>query len=59
MRFGCYPDRINQSESENVGFDGATVNGTENAWRHLRNGIRGIHVWVSLGYVERHANNFG
>jgi len=55
---GYYPKRVNHSEGEYVGFDGATVNGLENFWRHLKNGIRGTHVWVSPKYLERYAKEF-
>jgi transposase-like protein len=53
-----YPKSVNHSEGEYVGFDGASVNGIENFWRHLKNGIRGTHVHVSAKYLERYAKEF-
>jgi transposase len=55
---GFYPKRVNHSEGEYVGFDGATVNGIENFWRHLKQGIKGTHVWVSPKYLETYAKEF-
>lgn len=53
-----YPKSVNHSEGEYVGYDGASVNGIENFWRHLKNGIRGTHVHVSPKYLERYAKEF-
>lgn len=55
---GYYPKRVNHDAGEYVGFDGATVNGIENFWRHLKCSIKGTHVWVSPKYLERYAKEF-
>lgn len=55
---GYFPKRVNHSAGEYVGFDGATVNSIENFWRHLKNGIRGTHIWVSPEKLERYAKEF-
>lgn len=57
-KHGYYPKRVNHSDGEYVGFDGASVNAIENFWRHLKNGIQGTHVWVSPKYLDRYAKEF-
>ncbi len=34
------------------------MNGIENFWRHLKQGIKGTHVWVSPKYLETYAKEF-
>ncbi|GAB4237202.1 MAG: IS1595 family transposase [Methyloligellaceae bacterium] len=55
---GYYPKRVNHSDGEYVGFDGATVNAIENFWRHLKQGIKGTHIWVSPKHLESYAKEF-
>ncbi len=55
---GYYPKKVNHSVGEYVGFDGASVNGIENFWRHLKKGIEGTHVWVSPKYLGAYTKEF-
>lgn len=43
---------------EYVGFAGATVNGIEGFWRHLKCSIAGTHISVSAKYLGTYAKEF-
>ncbi len=45
---------VNHGAHEYVGFQGATVNGIEGFWRHLKCSIQGTHISVS----EKHLGNY-
>ena len=49
---------VNHSAGEYVGFGGATVNGIENFWRHLKCSIQGTHVSVSPKHLGRYTKEF-
>ena len=49
---------VNHGAGEYVGFQGASVNGIENFWRHLKCSIAGTHVSVSPKYLGIYAKEF-
>ena len=50
--------RVNHGKGQYVGPNGETVNAIENFWRHLKQGIKGTHIWVSPKYLETYAKEF-
>ena len=55
---GYWHKQVNHSIEEYVSADGATVNGIENFWRHLKCSITGTHVSVSPKYLGIYAKEF-
>ncbi len=55
---GYQHKRVNHSVGEYVGPNGESVNGLENFWRPLKQGIKGTHIWVSPKYLETYAKEF-
>ena len=55
---GYQQKRVNHSKGEYVGPNGETVNAIENFWRHLKQGIKGTHIWVSPEQLETYAKEF-
>ena len=49
---------VNHGAGEYVGFQGASVNGIENFWRHLKCSINGTHVSVSPKHLGRYTKEF-
>jgi transposase-like protein len=49
---------VNHSAGEYVGFKGATVNGIENFWRHLKCSITGTHISVSPKHLNAYVKEF-
>jgi len=49
---------VNHGAGECVGFSGASVNGLENFWRHLKCSIQGTHVSVSGKHLGAYAKEF-
>ena len=49
---------VNHSAGEYVGFQGASVNGIENFWRHLKCSINGTHIFVSAKHLNRYVKEF-
>ena len=49
---------VNHGAGEYVGFAGASVNGIENFWRHLKCSINGTHVSVSPKHLGRYTKEF-
>jgi transposase len=49
---------VNHGAGEYVGFQGATVNGIEGFWRHLKSSINGTHIWVSGKHLGKYAKEF-
>jgi transposase len=49
---------VNHGAGEYVGFQGASVNGIENFWRHLKCSIVGTHISVSPNHLERYVKEF-
>ena len=49
---------VNHGAHEYVGFAGATVNGIEGFWRHLKCSISGTHISVSPKYLGTYAKEF-
>ena len=49
---------VNHGAGEYVGFQGATVNGIEGFWRHLKCSIAGTHISVSAKYLGTYAKEF-
>lgn len=45
---------VNHGAHEYVGFQGATVNGVESFWRHLKCSLAGTHVSVSPKHLGRY-----
>ncbi|WP_277873254.1 transposase [Sphingomonas profundi] len=46
------------SGGEYVGFQGASVNGIENFWRHLKCSLTGTHVSVSAKHLGNYTKEF-
>ena len=55
---GYYHMTVNHGAHEYVGFRGATVNGIEGFWRHLKCSIQGTHVSVSAKYLGTYVKEF-
>ena len=49
---------VNHGAGEYVGLSGASVNGLENFWRHLKCSIQGTHVSVSGKHLGTYAKEF-
>lgn len=49
---------VNHGEHEYVGFAGATVNGIEGFWRHLKCSIQGTHISVSEKHLGAYTKEF-
>lgn len=49
---------VNHGEHEYVGFQGATVNGIEGFWRHLKCSIQGTHISVSAKHLGKYTKEF-
>lgn len=49
---------VNHGAHEYVGFNGATVNGVEGFWRHLKCSLAGTHVSVSPKHLGRYCKEF-
>lgn len=49
---------VNHGAGEYVGYQGATVNGIEGFWRHLKASINGTHIWVSAKHLAKYAKEF-
>lgn len=50
--------RVNHNAGQYVGPNGASVNGIENFWRHLKCSINGTHISVSPKYLGLYAKEF-
>ena len=55
---GYYHMTVNHGAHEYVGFRGATVNGIEGFWRHLKCSIQGTHVSVSEKHLGTYVKEF-
>lgn len=49
---------VNHGAGEYVGYRGATVNGIESFWRHLKCSIQGTHTSVSPKHLSLYVNEF-
>lgn len=49
---------VKRGASEYVGFQGATVNGIENFWRHLKRSLTGTHISVSAKHLGNYSKEF-
>ncbi len=49
---------VNHGAGEYVGYQGASTNGIENFWRHLKCSIVGTHISVSQKHLERYVKEF-
>jgi len=59
MLNGYWHKSVNHSRDEYVcSLTGATVNGIESFWRHLKASISGTHIHVSPKYLGRYAKEF-